>query len=200
MTIEAFLIQTLQQALSSIPELIVVITLIGSQLKTVKETTNMFPEIATKTKNEVVSVKKELTESFEKTTQEVKEIVSEAVHDIAKEVNEELSGMKDALVGYKEELLATKSQTNLLVKENKLFMDIITILLSGDPEKIRNGISQTILNQLNMTKEELENLPNDLVTNLPLLKDALKEILVVAGSQAIDVLLKEIGYEQRTNS
>jgi len=132
--------------------------------------------------------------SFDDAKKQMLNIVKDFAETLSKNISESLVGMKNELAFYHKDLIANANQSNLLVMENKLFMDTISILLAQDPIKIQNGIATMLAGRLNLAREELEKLPETLVMNLAALEQALKETALVSGQAALDTLMEKLGY------
>lgn len=209
---QTFLVDSLENVVASLPQLIAVVTMVYYSLKKIDKNTSSFSPMlknaqdilktafGSSEKHLVQSfneAKNMLVTSFEETSKHMKEIMEEAVDEMQEQVNDSLAAMKKELSGYQSQLKSMKQQTNLVAKENKAYMNVISILLAEDPEKIKNGVAALVSNQLNMTQEELEALPEQIVENWPLLKEVLKDVAETLGEKNLDVLLGEIGYERK---
>mgnify|MGYP000997070502 FL=1 len=73
-------------------------------------------------------------------------------------------------------------------------------LVSKDPNKIRDGVSKIVANQLNMTKEELEQYTDVFIDNLPLLEKVLQEGFSNFGQEEVDAILGSLGYERKNTT
>lgn len=223
MDINALIQNAISQFVVNVPELILVISSVIYFLKGIKAKTATFPDIAQNTENmvrvslsdtkDVVQVtlketkdalqtilketKDVLQTAFDDTTMQIVGIVKDTTVQIKAEVNDSLESMQASLTGYKEELQRTREQSNLLVQENKLFMDVICILLSQDPQIIKSGISEQITNKINMAKTEIEKYPERLVNDLALLQKTIIDTGTMIGQQRLNEVMDVIGYERK---
>jgi hypothetical protein len=115
-----------------------------------------------------------------------------------KEVNTSVNGtlvdMEKELATYKGFLKENIDQTNLLARQNKLFMDVIIDLISKDPKKVSDGIAQAVSTKVNLSKEQLEQYPQLLVKDIKVLEGSLKEAMNIMGKEKFEQLLTKIGY------
>lgn len=199
-----FLVEIVQDVIASFPQLMVVAGTVVYGMKEIRAVNKLLPNKVEGFKEEIekrfVEHQGKLVESFDKSVEEITGNVNKAVDEISSKVNDTLTGMEQQLSSFNEQLRTTKNQVNNLVKENKVYMDIISELVSADPEMVKNGLATNIVSLLNLTKEELENYPESLIDNLPALEGVLKEVLVVGGEAALETLLKNIGYGVKDES
>jgi uncharacterized protein YaaN involved in tellurite resistance len=107
--------------------------------------------------------------------------------------------METELASYKVQLATNIEQTNLLARQNKIFMDVILELVAKDPIKVSQGITQAVSTKINLTKEELEKYPDILVKDTKVLESALQEAYKLMGKVSFEKLLKNIGYGKENN-
>ena len=184
-----FLTTTIENVVATIPALAVLAYPLVYGLKKIKEVTSAFPTSVDETKSK-------LTERFSETTEKLKSMMEEKNQEIQEKVNGSLLGMKDQLASYQNELEATKDQANMLVKQNKVFMDTISELTSQDPNLVQNGIASKLSMKFNMTNEELLAFPEKLMSDSKLLEKALVEAKNVLGEEAYLKMLEKVNGTQ----
>lgn len=202
----------IENIVANIPQFIVLVSTIMFYLKDVKKKTNEFPEKLFDVKKTLtdtwVETKTNLKDSFDSLKSELisinndtKELLNQTVESVSRQiyenVNEVMFSMKEELSNYKSELTKSKDQFNLLVKENKVFMELISILVAQDPTKVKEGVASLVSKKLNIAKEELEKYPEKLLTDMNFLQETLKETLVMIGAEKFEALLRSIGYEEQ---
>lgn len=187
-------------------------TILASGLAVGLKKINFFPSTVKKTeevlKQSFDVVKGELTTSFElaKTNLvssfdsakvEMVKSVDEMKKDVTANVNGSLDGMKKELETYKTDLVASTQQTNLLAQQNKVFMTMISSLVSKNPELIRDNVSSTINSTISDSLKELEKYPEILYKDMTVLENSLKQASIVIGQEKFDELLGKFGYERK---
>jgi len=187
-----------EEIIAAIPQIVVVLTTVIYSLNAIKTKVNSFPKIASDTKqsvsNELIQTKKQLQDLLEVSSREISTLLDGTNKDIQQKVGATLKNMEDELVSYKRKLDSSIDQTNLLVRQNKVFSDILVKLVGADPEKVSSGVAAIVSNDLNLTKAELEKLPSILIKDKTALERALRETLNVIGKANFEEILKKIGY------
>jgi hypothetical protein len=199
----------IEEIIAAIPQIVVVLTTVVYSLNAIKSKVNRFPIQIEDTKlslnksfdetkqslnKSMQESKQDLNTSFAQTKKEMLEIVDNTTKKIALSVDEKLIFMADALQGYKQQLQSESDQVNLLVRQNKVFTDIIGALVAKEPSKVNEGVAKIIAQRTMLSKEELEKYPSLLVKELPMLENALKEAFVVLGEGKLAEILGKIGY------
>lgn len=201
MNLAEFGMNVVENLVAAFPQLVVVGSTVAYSLKNIKKKTEEFPNILQKTKenldNSLKSTKEDLNSSFSNARSDMKELVEKTSEVIGEKVNASLDGMQNQLNEYKKTLEVTTQQQSILVKENKLFIDVILQFVSKNPELISKGISQIVSLKSQLTKDELEQYPNILIGDMDKLSIALKEVSKVGGEAQLDKLLGGLGYERK---
>jgi hypothetical protein len=194
---------SISNLIAAVPQLVVVLGTVLYYLGKVKNETAKFPDnlsnVQTILTNKFNGVASDMTNAFNSFGNELKIITKNAATQISAEVTGTLKTMQAELNNYHAELQSTREQSNLMVQQNKVYMDIITLLVSADPQKIKDGVAQAIASRVNLSKEEFEKYPELLVNNINQLKQALIETTMVAGKEALDELFRSLGYERKEN-
>lgn len=187
-----------EEIIAAIPQIVVVLTTVVYSLNAIRSKVNTFPSKIEDTKQSLNKsfdeTKQNLNTSFSQTKKEVLETVDSATKKIQLSVEATLSSMANELQGYKQQLQSESDQVNLLVRQNKVFTDIIASLVAKEPSKINDSVAKVISQRTMLSKEELENYPSLLIKELPMLEKALKEAYVVLGESKLKELLGKIGY------
>jgi len=212
---QEFAVRLVENIIASIPQIVLVLTTLIYWLNKVKGKTEQFPievlktkqemaESFTLTKNSLTSsiseFKMQLSSSFVESKKQMFSAFDDFKNQLVKDVTENMVLMKNQLSVYHKELVANTNQNNLLVMENKVFMDVISLLISQDPQKIKDGIASAVSVRLGMAREELENLPEVLIKNLSALEQALRETILVGGEKALQALMESLGYGKIENN
>jgi len=190
MDITQLLNGVIENLVAGFPELVLVITTVTYSLKSIKTKTAMFPEMLNATKAELKS-------GYDKTKDNMVNLLHQNLTQIEGQIKQELISMAGNLKNYEQELVRQQQQSNLLVQQNKLFMDIITDFVKASPELVQSGVAQALSTKVNLTKEELEQYPQLLVNDLELLTKSLADAAVVIGQQKFDELIGKFGYERK---
>jgi hypothetical protein len=189
MTLAQFGMEVLDNLVAAIPQLAVVGSTVVYSLKKIKSKTEEFPTILKQTKEK-------LDTSFDSSRKQIAKSLEETSEKIAEKVNGSLEGMQQQLDTYKEQLKQSTEQQNMLVKENKLFIDVILEFIAKNPEMVKNGISRAVSLKSQLTKKQLEEFPNILVNDSSKLVQALREARAVMGEEEYKKLLEGIGNER----
>ena len=189
MTLAQFGMEVLDNLVAAIPQLAVVGSTVVYSLKKIKSKTEEFPTILKQTKEKMDT-------SFDSSRKQIAKSLEETSEKIAEKVNGSLEGMQQQLNTYKEQLKQSTEQQNMLVKENKLFIDVILEFIAKNPEMVKNGISRAVSLKSQLTKKQLEEFPNILVNDSSKLVQALREARAVMGEEEYKKLLEGIGNER----
>jgi hypothetical protein len=164
-----------------------------------------FGKTALNSLKQMEETKKTLNSSFDDNKKQINATLSETQTKLLKSVDEsnkrmeenvekKLLDMKGELLGYKEELQSNSDQINLIIRQNKVFMDIISNLVAKNPKLVEEGMAKQIIVKTNLSKEELKQYPQLLVKELPMLENAMKEVLTLIGKEKFEALLEKVGY------
>lgn len=207
-----FLSNIIENAIVAMPQFVLIVGALIYNLQSIKKKTEDFPMQIEDTKavlkKQFNQTKEDITASFfeakdlivdtlKQTKEEMNTIVKDVTQQIYDSVNVAMEGMQEELNQYKEQIISAKEQTNMVVREAKAFMEVITVLVSKDPKLIRDGVSTVICSRLNMTKEQLEKLPQEMMKEGVVLEQAMREAIVLLGKEKFDELLERIGYEAK---
>jgi hypothetical protein len=205
---------TIEELIAAIPQIVIVLTTILYSLNAIKSRVNVYPKIATETKTGVDTSLSEIKTGIDTSLSAIKAkiegIISvsqekfiatlETVNvEMQKKVGATLTTMESELAAYKQQLATNIEQTNLLTRQNKIFMDVILELVAKDPLKVSQGITQSVSTKINLTKEELEKYPELLVKDKKILESALQEAYKLMGKISFEQMLKKIGYGKDNN-
>jgi hypothetical protein len=189
MNLAEFGMNVVENLVAAIPQLAVVGSTVVYSLRKIKTKTEEFPTILKQTKEK-------MDNSFDNSRQQIAKNLEETSQKIAEKVNGSLEGMQQQLDQYKQQLKESTEQQNMLVKENKLFIDVILEFVAKNPEMVKNGISRAVSLKSRLTKKELEEFPNILVNDSSKLLEALREAKGVMGEEEFKKLLEGIGNER----
>lgn len=190
MDITQLLNGVVENLIAGFPELVVVLTTVTYGLKGIKARTEVVPKLLEQTKLE-------LNKGYDVTKDKMFSIMQDTLTTVQKEMKQSLIDMAGNLANYERELISTQQQSSVMVQQNKLYMDIITELLKGDPEKVQSGVSGAISLHINSLKETIEKNPEILVQDLSLLVDTLSQTAKVIGKEKFDELIGKFGYERK---
>jgi hypothetical protein len=205
---------SIEELIAAVPQLVIVLTTIIYSLNAIKSRVNVYPKIASDTKDDVnanlAGMKGKLEGILNVSQEKINQLLADSkdgLFKLVKQANEEaekqlkktLSIMEVELASYKNQLATNIEQTNLLARQNKLFADVILELVAQDPKKVSAGIAQAVSTKINLTQEELEKYPEVLVKDIKVLESALKEAFALMGKESFEELLKNIGYEKEND-
>lgn len=176
-----------EEIIAAIPQIVVVLTTVVYSLNAIKQKVNTFPL-------KMEETKKNLNTSFEQTKKDLLLTTDEVTKKIQASVEASLVSMGKELQGYKQQLQSESDQVNLLVRQNKVFIELLTSLATKEPSKLKEDVSKIIAQRSILSKQELENYPTLLVKELPMLEKALKEAYLVLGESKLKEILGKIGY------
>lgn len=188
----------IEELIAAIPQIVVVLTTVVYSLNAIKAKVNSFP-LQIKESKESMNVnlkqtKDSVDSSLLQSRKDISDVVIQMRQEIVKNVGETLVEMKQELVDYKRDLKANSDQTNMLVRQNKVLMQVITDLVGKDTEMVAKGVAKQLAFRTNLSKEELENYPELLIKEMPMLQNALKEAMLVLGNEKFEEMLKKVGY------
>jgi hypothetical protein len=191
-------IGVIEELIAAIPQIVVVLTTVVYSLNAIRSKVNTFPTIAKDTQKSVdikmIETQKQINQNLEQSKFELSKILELFKKEVNTSVNGTLTDMEKELSTYKGFLKENIDQTNLLVRQNKLFMDVIIEMVAKDPKKVNEGIAQAVSTKINLSKEQLEQYPQLLVNDIKVLEGSLKEAYGLIGKEKFAELLKKIGY------
>lgn len=194
----------IENLIAAVPQLVTILSMLAYFISKTKTAVDAFPA-------KVDNYQKKVTDAFDglqsqlmsfvkSSTDAFRQEVRQLKDDIHAEVGAELEKMKGELSVYQTTLSNMAFQNNQMVKENKLFADMIMAFVSQDPKMIRSGIAEIICAKTKLTKEELERYPELLIQDIKVLGAAMKETLVTLGKEEFEKLLRSIGYVRETEN
>jgi hypothetical protein len=187
-----------EELVAAIPQIVLVLTTVMYSLKAIKTKVNLFPKQMEDTKTQLTQAfgetKEQVNQSLQLAKGQMLDIVKDVTEKIKASVEQTLVDMSNELQTYKKQLQSESDQVNLLVRQNKVFTDIIGSLVAKEPSKIHEGVAKIVAQRTTLSQEELEHYPALLIKELPMLENALKEALVVLGEEQLKELLKKVGY------
>jgi hypothetical protein len=194
---------TIEQLIAAIPQIVLVLTTLVYTLRSISNKVGTYPKIANETKSSVdlsLSAIKSKIEGILNVSQErFITTLETSNNETQNKISKTLTTMETELSTYKNQLATNIEQTNLLSRQNKIFMDVILELVAKDPIKVSQGITQAVSTKINLTKEELEKYPEILVKDTKVLESALQEAYKLMGKVSFEKLLKNIGYGKENN-
>ena len=190
MDLREFGIRTLESVVAFFPAFVWGISVISSKLNKVRQITSAFPQ-------KVEDTKETFKDSFNVLKGNVESLVKERVSEIESIVRKNMNNMQQELIDYKNELIKNTKQLNVLVKENKFYIDVISELLSGNPKLIKEGIASKVTDKIESFKKELEEVPENIIPDYKKIETTLKDIITLIGENNFEGLLKRLGYEKR---
>jgi len=183
-------IRILESIVAFFPGFVWVISIISTKLNKVRQITSAFPQ-------KVEDTKETFKDSFNVLKGNVESLVKERVSEIESIVRRNMNNMQQELIDYKNELIKNTKQLNVLVKENKFYIDVISELLSGNPKLIKEGIASKVTDKIESFKKELEEAPENIIPDYKKVETTLKDIMTLIGENNFEGLLKRLGYEKR---
>jgi hypothetical protein len=205
---------TIEELIAAIPQIVLVLTTLVYTLRSISNKVGTYPKIANETKASVdlslSGIKTNLDTSLSAIKAKIEGILSVSQekfittlesnnNETQNKISKTLTTMETELATYKAQLATNIEQTNLLSRQNKIFMDVILELVAKDPIKVSQGITQAVSTKINLTKEELEKYPEILVKDTKVLESALQEAYKLMGKVSFEKLLKNIGYGKENN-
>jgi len=192
------IVSVIEELIAAIPQIVVVLTTVVYSLNAIRSKVNTFPTIAKDTQksvdNKLVETQTKIQQNLDQSKFEVSNSLELFKKELHTSVNGTLVDMEKELATYKGFLKENIDQTNLLARQNKLFMDVIIDLIAKDPKKVSDGIAQAVSTKVNLSKEQLEQYPQLLVKDIKVLEGSLKEAMNIMGKEKFEELLTKIGY------
>jgi 16S rRNA G1207 methylase RsmC len=177
----------IEELIAAIPQIVVVLTTVVYGLKSIKSRVNAFPK-------QMEETKLQLSNAFTATKKDMLVVVDEVTKKIESGVEKSLSNMAKELETYGQDLKSESDQVNMLVRQNKVFIEILANFITKEPNKLLNEVNTVIAQRTILSKQELEDYPNLLIKELPMLERALKEAFMVLGEETLSKILGKIGY------
>jgi hypothetical protein len=193
----------IEQLIAAIPQIVLVLTTLVYSLRSISNKVGTYPKIANETKTGVdvslTAIKAKIEGILSVSQEKFISTLESNNKETQNKISNTLTVMETELSAYKEKLATNIEQTNLLTRQNKIFMDVILELVAEDPVKVSKGITQAVSTKLNLTKEQLENYPETLVKDIKVLESALREAYKLMGETSFEKLLNDIGYGKENN-
>lgn len=201
MGLQEFGMGILEEFIASIPQFMVLSLVVFNYLQKVAKNTDLFPNLLEDTKKgmdtDFKKTQEALMQSWDTIQGDMKQIVSNITKEIESAVVDRMEGMERELSRYQDQLRRMKNQTNALTKQNKVYMDILNVLLAQDPEKVRSGVASVISSTINWTQDEIMNNPEVILEDLPRLKLAIQEAKAILGEEKFDEMMGAIDDERK---
>jgi ABC-type transporter Mla subunit MlaD len=192
------LIGVIEEMIAAVPQIVIVLTTVVYSLNAIKSKVNSFPLQMEETKKTLNTSfddnKKQMNTTLSETQSKLLKSVDESNKRMEENVEQKLLDMKGELLGYKEELKSNSDQTNILIRQSKMFMDVIANLVSQDQNQVKDELAKNVVVKTMLSKKELEQYPQLLVKELPILENAMKEVLTLIGQEKFEALLEKVGY------
>ena len=200
MSLEETIQSFIEGVVVSIPQIIFVLFSVIYYLKQVKKETEKFPLTAEETKNTVENnISKnhvQIVSSLKNTKDEIYSLVHDFTLQLKKEVKEEMTFMKEELKKYRKTLTNSCDFSQILSKENQVFMNIILELITKDPELVKDDIVKKVSEEIANGKFNLREYKDIMINSTVSLEASLKRVLMEVGENAIKEMLVNIGYEK----
>ena len=160
-----------------------------------------------KMKNQIITFKEQVVSSEDKITKEITikvdnvlDYATEKIDKTIVRVDYSLEKIETKVDGFDERIASVEQMQNQNQKAFMVMLDLVSILVSKNPDLIRNGIAKIVVDKVNMEKQDLQKYPELISTDLDAFKVALLEQEKVIGKEnllaIIGQTLKVENYEE----
>ena len=160
-----------------------------------------------KMKNQIITFKEQVVSSEDKITKEITikvdnvlDYTTEKIDKTIVRVDYSLEKIETKVDGFDERIASVEQMQNQNQKAFMVMLDLVSILVSKNPDLIRNGIAKIVVDKVNMEKQDLQKYPELISTDLDAFKVALLEQEKVIGKEnllaIIEQTLKVENYEE----
>lgn len=160
-----------------------------------------------KMKNQIITFKEQVVSSEDKITKEITikvdnvlDYATEKIDKTIVRVDYSLEKIGTKVDGFDERIASVEQMQNQNQKAFMVMLDLVSILVSKNPDLIRNGIAKIVVDKVNMEKQDLQKYPELISTDLDAFKVALLEQEKVIGKEnllaIIEQTLKVKNYEE----
>ncbi len=160
-----------------------------------------------KMKNQIITFKEQVVSSEDKITKEITikvdnvlDYATEKIDKTIVRVDYSLEKIGTKVDGFDERIASVEQIQNQNQKAFMVMLDLVSILVSKNPDLIRNGIAKIVVDKVNMEKQDLQKYPELISTDLDAFKVALLEQEKVIGKEnllaIIEQTLKVENYEE----
>ncbi len=160
-----------------------------------------------KMKNQIITFKEQVVSSEDKITKEITikvdnvlDYATEKIDKTIVRVDYSLEKIETKVDGFDERIASVEQMQNQNQKAFMVMLDLVSMLVSKNPDLIRNGIAKIVVDKVNMEKQNLQKYPELISTDLDAFKVALLEQEKVIGKEnllaIIEQTLKVENYEE----
>lgn len=160
-----------------------------------------------KMKNQIITFKEQVVSSEDKITKEITikvdnvlDYTTEKIDKTIVRVDYSLEKIETKVDGFDERIASVEQIQNQNQKAFMVMLDLVSILVSKNPDLIKNGIAKIVVDKVNMEKQDLQKYPELISTDLDAFKLALLEQEKVIGKEnllaIIEQTLKVENYEK----
>lgn len=160
-----------------------------------------------KMKNQIITFKEQVVSSEDKITKEITikvdnvlDYATEKIDKTIVRVDYSLEKIETKVDGFDERIASVEQIQNQNQKAFMVMLDLVSILVSKNPDLIKNGIAKIVVDKVNMEKQDLQKYPELISTDLDAFKLALLEQEKVIGKEnllaIIEQTLKVENYEE----
>ena len=160
-----------------------------------------------KMKNQIITFKEQVVSSEDKITKEITikvdnvlDYATEKIDKTIVRVDYSLEKIETKVDGFDERIASVEQMQNQNQKAFMVMLDLVSILVSKNPDLIKNGIAKIVVDKVNMEKQDLQKYPELISTDLDAFKLALLEQEKVIGKEnllaIIEQTLKVENYEK----
>ena len=160
-----------------------------------------------KMKNQIITFKEQVVSSEDKITKEITikvdnvlDYATEKIDKTIVRVDYSLEKIETKVDGFDERIASVEQMQNQNQKAFMVMLDLVSILVSKNPDLIRNGIAKIVVDKVNMEKQDLQKYPELISADLDAFKVALLEQEKVIGKEnllaIIGQTLKVENYEE----
>ncbi len=160
-----------------------------------------------KMKNQIITFKEQVVSSEDKITKEITikvdnvlDYATEKIDKTIVRVDYSLEKIETKVDGFDERIASVEQMQNQNQKAFMVMLDLVSILVSKNPDLIRNGIAKIVVDKVNIEKQDLQKYPELISTDLDAFKVALLEQEKVIGKEnllaIIEQTLKVENYEE----
>lgn len=183
----------LENIIANIPQLVLTLNVLLINIAKIKNQVKVF-------KGQVETTEENLTKQINVEVRTLLAHTDKRIDTSLEKFNVSLSVFNEKTEDLDNRIHNVETSQEQVLKEFMVMLDLISILVSKNPDLIKNGIAKIVVDKVNMKKQDLQKYPELISTDLDAFKLALLEQEKVIGKEnllaIIEQTLKVENYEK----
>lgn len=183
----------LENIIANIPQLVLTLNVLLINIAKIKNQVKVF-------KGQVETTEENLTKQINVEVRTLLAHTDKRIDTSLEKFNVSLSVFNEKTKDLDNRIHNVETSQEQVLKEFMVMLDLIGVLVSKNPDLIKNGIAKIVVDKVNMEKQELQKYPELISTDLDAFKLALLEQEKVIGKEnllaIIEQTLKVENYEE----